>query len=174
MIGGIAIITIYWYVLLICAGVAVLLVIFGDVFDFDGPIDPMLIVPWLTFTSLLGYLGESLTNQSSLVIFVISAIIATVLVFLLNFYILMPMKHAESTLSTSEKTLEGQIATVVTPIPIQGMGEIQLKSVTGSISRPACFYTPQEKMVGRGEKVLIIEVRDRVCYVTPYESMLKM
>lgn len=81
MIGGIAIITIYWYVLLICAGVAVLLVIFGDVFDFDGPIDPMLIVPWLTFTSLLGYLGESLTNQSSLVIFVISAIIATVLVF---------------------------------------------------------------------------------------------
>lgn len=84
------------------------------------------------------------------------------------------MKHAESTLSTSEKTLEGQIATVVTPIPIQGMGEIQLKSVTGSISRPACFYTPQEKMIGRGEKVLIIEVRDCVCYVTPYESMLKM
>ncbi|MGM9903149.1 hypothetical protein E1H99_12130 [Enterococcus hirae] len=174
MIGGIAIATIYWYVLLVCAALAVVLVIFGDVFDFDGPIDPMLIIPWLTFTSLLGYLGETLTEQSSFFIFIVSGIIATVLVFLLNFYILMPMKHAESTLSASEKSLEGQIATVVTPIPIQGMGEIQLKSVTGSISRPACFYAPQETEIKRGEKVLIIEVRDRVCYVTPYESMLKI
>ena len=36
MIGGIALETIYWYTLLICAGLAVLLIIFGDVFDFDG------------------------------------------------------------------------------------------------------------------------------------------
>ncbi|MCZ1898248.1 hypothetical protein GHH84_11650, partial [Enterococcus faecium] len=43
MIGGIALETIYWYTLLICAGLAVLLIIFGDVFDFDGPLDPILV-----------------------------------------------------------------------------------------------------------------------------------
>ena len=41
------------------------------------------------------------------------------------------------------KTLEGQVAVVITPIPVRGMGEIQLKSVTGSISRPACFTAPR-------------------------------
>lgn len=79
------------------------MIIFGDVFDFDGPLDPMLIIPWLTFTSLFGFLGERLTDQSSLFLFIASGGISIVLVFLLNFYILMPMKHAESTMSSSEK-----------------------------------------------------------------------
>ena len=174
MIGGVSLEVIYWYTLLVCAGIAIILVVFGDVFDFDGPVDPMLIVPWLTFTSLFGFLGERLTSLHAIFVFAISSVIATVLVFLLNFYVLMPMKNAESTLSASEKTLEGQIAEVVTPIPIKGMGEIRLKSVTGSISRPACFYAPQETPAKRGERVLIIEVKERVCYVTPYEEMLKM
>lgn len=55
MIGGVSLEVIYWYTLLVCAGIAIILVVFGDVFDFDGPIDPMLIVPWLTFTSLFGF-----------------------------------------------------------------------------------------------------------------------
>ena len=105
----------------------------------------MLIIPWLTFTSLFGFLGERLTDQSSLFLFIASGAISTVLVFLLNFYLLMPMKHAESTMSSSEKTLEGQVAVVITPIPVRGMGEIQLKSVTYSISRPACFYSPKNR-----------------------------
>ena len=33
--------------------------------------------------------------------------------------------------------MEGRVVTVITPIPVRGMGEIQLKSVTGSLSRPA-------------------------------------
>ncbi len=174
VIGGIALETIYWYTLLGCAGIAVFLVLFGDIFVFDGPIDPILIVPWLTFTSLFGYLGEHLTELDSIFLLIVSGAISTVLVFLLNFYVRVPMKNAQSSLSASEKTLEGQIAIVVTPIPLQGMGEIQLKSVTGSITRPACFYAPQSTTAKRGEQVLIIEVRDRVCYVTPYEGMLKI
>ncbi|BDP73397.1 hypothetical protein EfmAA96_11820 [Enterococcus faecium] len=50
------------------------------------------------------------------------------LVFLLNFYILMPMKHAESTMSSSEKTLEGQVAVVITPIPVHCLKIEQINS----------------------------------------------
>ncbi|EPH95321.1 hypothetical protein D920_02591 [Enterococcus faecalis 13-SD-W-01] len=173
MLGGIPYETIYWYTLLICAGLALLLVIFGDVLDFDGALDPMLVVPWLAFTSLFGYLGEHFTEFSSTIILVVSVIISTILVFLLNFYVLMPLKHAESTLSSSEKDLEGRVALVLTPIPVSGMGEVQLKNVTGSISRPACFYSPQETAAERGTEVLIIEVNERICYVVPYKGILK-
>lgn len=169
---GIPIETIYFYLLIVCAGIAFFLVIFGDVFDFDGPIDPMLVIPWLAFVSLFGYLGEHF-KFNSLLVFLISAVIATVIVFFLNFYVLMPMRNAESTMSISEKDMEGSTATVVTPIPPGGMGEIQFKSVTGSLSRPAAFYTSQELPIERGTTVLIIEIRDRVCYVVPYEDNLK-
>ncbi|PZL75390.1 hypothetical protein CI088_05335 [Enterococcus plantarum] len=174
MIRGVPIETIYLYTLIVCAGIAVLLVIFGDIFDFDGPIDPMLAIPWLAFTSLFGYLGERLLGWDHLMVFLVSGAVASILVFFLNFYVLVPMKNAESTLSISEKDMEGNIATVITPIPVGGMGEIQLKSVTGSISRPAAFYAPQDQLIERGAQVLIIEIRERVCYVVSYEGSLQL
>ena len=55
MIGGVVLETIYWYTLLTCAGIAVFLLVFGDIFDFDGPIDPILIVPWHVLLSRLSF-----------------------------------------------------------------------------------------------------------------------
>lgn len=172
MLGGIPIETIYFYMLIICAILAVLMLFFGEVFEFDGPIDPILIVPWFSFIGLFGYLGEKFTDWSSLLILIGSAVIASILVFLLNFYFVLPMRRAESTISISEKDMEGNVATVITPIPVKGMGEIQFKSVTGSISRPAAFFEPQEDSALQGSQVLIIEIKDRVCYVVPYEGSL--
>ena len=174
MFGGISIDILYIYVLIGCAVIAFLLVLFGDLFHFDGPVDPMLIIPWLAFTSLFGYLGDRLFSLSHLTIFIISVVLSIILVFLLNFYVLMPIKNAESTISISEKDMEGNTALVVTPIPIKGMGEISFSSVTGSMSRPAAFYVPQERQLNRGEQVLIIEIKERVCYVIPYENSLKI
>lgn len=170
MLGGYPLETIYFFVLVACAGIAVLLFIFGDVFEFDGPLDPMLFVPWLAFTSLFGYIGEKLFEINGFLVFLVSAGISTLLVFLLNFYVLVPLRNSEATISTTEKALEGRTATVVTPIPIAGMGEIQIKNVTGSMTRPARFYQPQTEGIPNGELVLIIEIRERVCYVVPYEE----
>lgn len=174
MIQGVPIETIYLYVLIGCVALAFLLVIFGDIVDFDGPVDPMLLVPWVAFTALFGYLGERLLTGSHLVLFLISAALATIVVFFLNFYVLTPMRQAEATISISEKDMEGNTAIVTIPIPVSGMGEIQMKSVTGSINRPAAFYAPQEHSLIRGSQVLIIEIKDRVCYVVPYKGSLEV
>lgn len=174
MIQGVPIETIYLYVLIICAALAFLLVIFGDIVDFDGPVDPMLIVPWLAFTALFGYLGEHLLAGSHLLLFLASALLAAIIVFFLNFYVLMPIRQTEATISISEKDMEGNTAIVTIPIPIAGMGEIQMKSVTGSINRPAAFYAPQEHSLARGSQVLIIEIKARVCYVVPYKGSLEL
>lgn len=170
MIGGIPLYNIYFYTLIVCAVLALLLFVFGDIFQFDGPFDPTLIVPWIAFISLIGYIFEKTTYWDSLYIFLGAFGISTVVVLLLNFFVVVPLKKSESTLSSSEKTMEGQKAHVVTTIPINGMGEIQLKSVTGSVSRPAAFFEPQEVEVLQGQDVLIIEIRDRVCYVVPYKE----
>lgn len=170
MIAGYPMDTIYMYVLIGCTVISIFLFIFGDIFDFDGPIDPMLIVPCLAFTSLFGIIGEKFFDFSSLVIFLLGFGISLIIVFLMNFYILIPLRNSESSISVSEKDFEGQKATVITPIPLKGMGEIKISSVTGSITRPATYYEPQEKEVKAGEDVLIIEIKERVCYVVPYKQ----
>ncbi|MFW7431606.1 hypothetical protein [Vagococcus carniphilus] len=170
MIGGIPIDTIYLYVLIGCTVLSILLFVFGDIFDFDGPVDPMLIVPWLAFTSLFGIAFESLFDLNHGLVLFLSGGISTIIVFLMNFYILVPLRNSEASIAVSEKDLEGRKATVVTPIPVKGMGEIKISSVTGIITRPASFYQPQEIEVKAGSDVLIIEIKNRVCYVVPYQE----
>lgn len=170
MIGGIPIDTIYLYVLIGCTVLSILLFVFGDIFDFDGPVDPMLIVPWLAFTSLFGIAFESLFDLNPGLVLFLSGGISTIIVFLMNFYILVPLRNSEASIAVSEKDLEGRKATVITPIPVKGMGEIKISSVTGIITRPASFYQPQEIEVKAGSDVLIIEIKNRVCYVVPYQE----
>lgn len=170
MIGGIPIDTIYLYVLIGCTVLSILLFVFGDIFDFDGPVDPMLIVPWLAFTSLFGIAFESLFDLNHGLVLFLSGGISTIIVFLMNFYILVPLRNSEASIAVSEKDLEGRKATVITPIPVKGMGEIKISSVTGIITRPASFYQPQEIEVKAGSDVLIIEIKNRVCYVVPYQE----
>lgn len=170
MIGGIPIDTIYLYVLIGCTVLSILLFVFGDIFDFDGPVDPMLIVPWLAFTSLFGIAFESFFDLSHGLVLFLSGGISTIIVFLMNFYILVPLRNSEASIAISEKDLEGRKATVITPIPLKGMGEIKISSVTGIITRPASFYQPQEIEVKAGSDVLIIEIKNRVCYVVPYQE----
>ncbi|MDT2813832.1 hypothetical protein [Vagococcus carniphilus] len=170
MIGGIPIDTIYLYVLIGCTVLSILLFVFGDIFDFDGPVDPILIVPWLAFTSLFGIAFESLFDLNHGLVLFLSGGISTIIVFLMNFYILVPLRNSEASIAVSEKDLEGRKATVITPIPVKGMGEIKISSVTGIITRPASFYQPQEVEVKAGSDVLIIEIKNRVCYVVPYQE----
>ena len=54
--------------------------------------------------------------------------------------------------------------------PMTGMGEIKISSVTGSTTRPANFYEEQTESIKNGSQVLIIEVRNHVCYVVPYKE----
>lgn len=170
MIAGYPLETIYLYVLIGCTVISLFLFVFGDIFDFDGPLDPMLIIPWLAFTSLFGIAGEKFFDFGSLAVFLFSGGISIVIVFLMNFYILVPLRNSESSISVSEKDFEGRKATVITPIPLKGMGEIKISSVTGSITRPAAYYEPPTEEAKSGSEVLIIEIRDRVCYVVPYKE----
>ncbi|MGY3778625.1 NfeD family protein [Isobaculum melis] len=171
MLWGYPFETLYMYALIGCLVLTLLLFLFSGVFDaFDGPLDPVVVVPWLAFISLFGYIGEAYTSFGSGLILGIAVVIASILVFLLNYYVILPMKKADATISVSEKEIEGRTATVITPIPEHGMGEIAIESVTGRMNRPATLYEPGEG-IPAGAKVLIIEIKERVAYVTVYRDV---
>jgi len=165
--------TVYLTTLIVSGALTVLYIFFGDIaeaaLDF---LNPTLILAFLTFLSASGYLLELITSLNSLVILLISIVIAIILDALLNIFVLVPLSSAEESLVYTSDSLKGRVGTVLTPIPPDGFGEVVLKSNSGTISKPATSFENQP--IAEGEKVLVIDVKDGVLYVSHYEKTEKL
>lgn len=163
--------TIYLILLAISGLLTLIFILFGDIFDgiFESIsfINPVLILTFIIFFSASGYTLEKITSVSSLIIIIISAVAAFILDIFLNIFVLIPMSSAEESLGYTEDSLKGRIGKIIIPVPKNGFGEIMIESKSGSISKPAASYEDTE--IEEGEQVLVIEVKDGVLYVTPYD-----
>jgi membrane-bound ClpP family serine protease len=171
-IFGYSIESIYLTVLIITGGITLLYLLFGDflegIAEAAGFLNPTLILAFVTFTSASGYIFELLTSYNHLLIMSISVIIAIILDVLLNVFVLIPLSRAEESLAYTTQSLRGRVGDVIIPIPVDGFGEVIIKSASGTISKSAASF--ENKAIAEGEKVLIIEVKDGVLKVLPYEN----
>lgn len=149
----------------------------GDVLGdaFDGLTDaisvdflhPMTLVGGIT---LFGGIGLMLTKYSSLgavetgVIAGTGAIIFSILVF---FLYVKPMKKTESSIGYSMKELVGKVGEVTIPIPENGCGEVLVKLGAQHTYQIAASY--DNRPIGRGTDVVIVEEREGTVYVTEAE-----
>ncbi|GAM16647.1 NfeD family protein [Mesobacillus selenatarsenatis] len=165
--------TIYLYGLVISGAVTILYLFFGDVLEGITEaipfVNPTLIFSFVTIFSAGGYLGEALTKLNSVLIAVASAIIALIIVTLLNVFVLIPLSNAEESLVYKESDLRGRIGTVITGIPVDGYGEVLIENISGRISKPAASFTKSE--IPYGKKVLVIDVENGVLQVKLYEEL---
>lgn len=163
----------FYLSILISAGVITLLyLLFGDflegIVEATGFLNPTLILAFVTFTSATGYIFELLTSLNHLLIISISVIIAIILDVFLNVFVLIPLSRAEESLVYTTQSLRGRVGDVIIPIPVDGFGEVIIKSASGTISKSAASF--ENKPITEGEKVLIVEVKDGVLKVLPYEN----
>jgi membrane-bound ClpP family serine protease len=169
---GLTIEAFYLTVLIITGGITLLYLLFGDflegIAEATGFINPTLILAFVTFTSASGYIFELLTSYNHLLIIGISVIIAIILDVFLNIFVLIPLSRAEKSLVYTTESLRGRVGDVIIPIPVDGFGEVIIKSAIGTISKSATSF--ENKAIAEGEKVLIIEVKDGVLKVLPYEN----
>lgn len=161
---------------LIAGGIMTLLyILFSDLlegmFEFipDGILNPTLVLSFLTFFSATGYLMEKLTAVSHLLIAAVSFLLALGLTTLLNVFVLVPLNSAEESLAYSEDDLRGRTGKVIVSIPKDGYGEVILEGTGGTISKSAMSFDEEE--IPSGNKVLVIDVKNGVLYVSPIESL---
>jgi len=151
----------------------VLFLFFGDVIDGVGEgipfFNPAVILSFLTFFAAIGFILESLTSFSSIMIIAIATIISTVLSVLLYFFILLPLKSAEVSMAYTDESLAGQIGKVIVPIPVDGFGEVVIETINGLISKRAVGFDNEE--IEYNQQVLIVEVKEGTVYVRAYEPM---
>lgn len=171
---GTSIESIYLIFLLIAGGLTILYLFFGDILegigDTFGFLNPVLILSFFAFLSATGYVLESTTSLSSILILLLAAGIAFLLDTLLNIFVLIPLSSAEESLSYTEDSLKGRVGKIIIPIPENGFGEIVIESKSGVISKPAAGF--DNNIIPEGAKVLVLEVKKGVLYVVPYENEL--
>ncbi|MGJ7918973.1 NfeD family protein [Neobacillus sp. LXY-4] len=162
--------TIYLYALIISGAVTVLYLLFGDVLMgvMDGIFNPTLFFSFITIFSAGGYLGEVFSSFHSGLIASVNAVVALIIVTLLNVFVLIPISNAEESLVYKESDLRGRTGTVITAVPEDGYGEVLIESTTGRISKPAISL--KKTAIPNGKKVLVIDVVNGVLQVEVYEE----
>ena len=164
---------IYLTILIIVGCLTVLYLFFADIADVsvDGIpfLDPAIILSFITFTAAVGYILEHFTSViSSIVIFIIAVIVASLFTALLHYFLLVPLRSAEVSLVYTDESLEGQLGKIIVPVPIDGFGELVIETVNGIISKRAASFHQVE--IPYDTQVLIIEMRDGTAYVSIYEN----
>ena len=167
---GVPLETIYLYSLIISGVVTVLYLLFGDVLSaaLDGIFNPTLLFSFITIFSAGGYLAEMYTSFHSGLIAAFFAIVAFIIVTMLNVFILIPISQAEESLVYQERDLRGRIGTIITTVPEDGFGEVLIESISGRISKPAVSL--KKNTIPNGSKVLVIDVDNGVLQVELYEQ----
>ncbi|MEH7886430.1 hypothetical protein V7654_19190 [Bacillus sp. JJ1609] len=165
--------TVYFYGLVISGAITILYLFFSDLLDGVMEsiplINPTLIFSFITIFSAGSYLAEVFTALHSGLIAGFSALIALILVTLLNVFVLIPLSNAEESLVYKESDLRGRVGTVITAVPVDGYGEVLIESISGRISKPATIFTKSE--IPYGKKVLVIDVENGVLQVKVYEEL---
>ena len=165
--------TIYLYGLIVSGAITILYLFFGDFLEgvMEGIpfINPTLVFSFITIFSAGSYLAEIFTSLHGGLIAGFSAVVALILVTLLNVFVLIPLSNAEESLVYKETDLRGRIGTVITAVPVDGYGEVLIENISGRISKPAVSFTKTE--IPYGKKVLIIDVENGVLQVKVYEEL---
>lgn len=166
--------SIYLVTLILSGVITLFYLLFADVIEGAGEalgfFNPTTILAFITILAGSGYLFESLTSLSSILIPIFGAVIALIISFLLHFFILVPLKSAEESLVYTEESLGGRVGKVIIPIPADGFGEVVIESLSGMISKPAASY--DNIPIQEGNRVLVIDVVKGVLQVKDYEKAL--
>jgi membrane protein implicated in regulation of membrane protease activity len=169
---GLALADFFLYSLIISGILTFFFILFNDIFaGFDLPdfLNPTLILSFLTIASGSGYVLISLTSFGALPVFLISFVIAFILVTIINLFILVPISTAHESLTITEEDIKGRLGTVITSVPIDGYGEVLITSKSGTFSKPAVSF--DREAIPSETKVLIIDIQNGVLQVSPHEEI---
>ena len=173
MLFGVALSTIYLTIVIAIGLCMVLYLLFADMADGMAEgipfFDPAVILAFITFTAASGYLLEIFSDLSHFIIFLTGIVLSFICTALLYYFFLVPLRSAETSLAYTEDSLAGQTGRVITPIPMDGFGEVLIETVGGNIHKRAASYNQED--IPYGQEILVIEVVNGTLYVQAYESL---
>ncbi|MFJ8063487.1 hypothetical protein ACIQYS_02515 [Psychrobacillus sp. NPDC096426] len=162
---------IFLYGLIAIGLITILYVLFADAIDGmdSGILNPTTVLTFLLFICATGFILLKLTNWNEELIIIVAIVVSSIITFLLYFFVLVPLASAEVSTAYTNESLQGQVARVIVPIPMDGFGEIVIETVNGIVSKRATGYDREE--IDYDKRVLIIDVEDGTFFVKEYEPL---
>lgn len=171
----------YWGCLIVGALYVLVSVIFGDIIGgaLDGLLDflssdgasmfnPMTIVGGVTIFGGSGIMLNHYTSLEQSYIFLLSLLIALFMSILIYFFYVRPMSRAENSTGYSMSELVGNVGEIVISIPQGGYGEVMMNIGMGTIHHIAGSY--EGASLEAGQRVVVVEVKDGVLLVVPFDA----
>lgn len=170
----------YWICLIGGVLFALVTIVFGDIlgdifggfFDFLSMdhldfLQPMVLVGGITAFGGSGIMLSQFTALKPLQSAIVAMMISAALSIIVYFSYVKPMKNCENSSGFSIKDLVGKIGEVTVPIPVRGYGEVVLKIGVSNTNQIAANLDQVEIPVGT--KVVVMEAKEGILYVFPYE-----
>lgn len=129
-------------------------------------LQPVLLVSGLTAFGGAGYLLSHLTSFSAGVVLALAIVVGAGLAVASYFLYVEPMSRAENSTGYSMAQLNGKLGEVSTTIPADGLGEVLVTLVSGTTHHMAASV--DQTPIREGTRVVVVEVRDHVLFVTPF------
>lgn len=134
-------------------------------------LQPILLVSGITAFGGAGFLLSRLTTLSAGVVLGLAVLIGAGLAVAAYYIWVEPMSRAENSTGYTMSQLHGKIAEVATTIPAEGLGEVYVSVISGTVYHMAASM--EKRMIKEGTRVVVVEVRDHVLYVTPFPEYLE-
>lgn len=144
----------------------------GGALDFMSVdyLNPTTLAIGITVFGGAGIMLGKYTPLPGLVVLAGAAVTAGLIAFLAAKYYVLPLKNTESSTAYSMKGLNGRLGEVLTPIPPDGgCGEVLLKVGAGHSNHIAASF--DGSAIQSGVRIVVIEVKDGVLYVSRFENM---
>lgn len=129
-------------------------------------LQPILLVSGATAFGAAGYLLGRFTSLSDLLVVSLAVLMGIGLAVASYFLWVQPMSRAENSTGYTMSQLGGKLGEVSTTIPANGLGEVLVKMVSGTTFHMAAALDGEP--IREGSRVVVVEVRDHVLYVTPF------
>ncbi|WP_280769590.1 hypothetical protein [Salipaludibacillus daqingensis] len=155
------------YLFLLIAGVilTILYIFVGELLEGlmdisgDAILNPITIIGYITLIGGLGYVLEAVAFfLGSGMILLINLVVSAIVIVLVNYFIIIPVKRSEKNTSYSINELKGTVGEVFTTIPADGFGEVIISRTHGTISKPAKSF--DQELLPEGTKILVIDIDD--------------
>lgn len=130
-------------------------------------LQPVILIGGITILGGTGLLLERYTSLDALPVFLLSLLMTLLLSIALYFLYVRPMKNSETSIAFSIFDLQGSIGEVLVPIPAFGYGEVLLKAGGGVTNQIAASFDRKE--IAGGTKVVVVEIREGVLYLSPLD-----
>ena len=128
-----------------------------------SPLKPIVIASFITFFGGFGVIGHSMSSFAAISVFLFAIAMGVVGAGAIFYTVVVPMYKCQSNSVISNESIKKIIADVITPIPIEGLGEVSYVAGGCKYTSPARSLSQEEIL--KGSQVIIIDIKDNIAEV---------